>query len=263
MHFVQFNAKSVVLGALLVAMPLMASESRTAADDDAFKEHIKATAQTDYIHQVFQQELMRISTGSNAPPSPDVAKLLNDSANGHADLGDLRIPLHLRLIQRELLTFASGIQLIRSTLGDCGLTSSIGQEQLFAADARQRELERIQCKRESRTRYLKGAHESNVAREKSILQLKLPPFTQQEMLGHQRSQTKYQDRDIEQKFALDDQTDRAAETFIRFLDTHSANMHLVKGQIQFDNDSDAGTANQLADKLFTLQNQKYPELLQR
>jgi hypothetical protein len=73
----------------------------------------------------------------------------------------------------------------------------------------------------------------------------------------------FQDRDIEQKFTLDEQTDRAAETFIRFLDAQAANIHLAQGQIQFDNDTDAGTAKQLADKLFALQDQKYPELPQR
>jgi hypothetical protein len=263
MHFIKPIAKTAVVSTLLIAIPLIGSESRTAADDEAFKEHIKATAQTDFIHQVFQKELMRISTGSADPPSPDVAKLLDSSANEHPDIGDLRVPLHLRLIERERLTFASGIQMIRSTLGRCGLSIPIGPEQLFEADARQRELSRIQCKRESRARYLRDAHEANVAREKSILQLKLPPFTQQEMVAHQRSLTRYQDRDIEQKFTLDEQTDKAAEAFIRFLDAHAENMHLVRGQIQFDNNTDAGTANELANKLFTLANQKYPELPQR
>jgi hypothetical protein len=263
MHLIKFIAKTVVVSTLLIAMPLIASESRTAADDEAFKEHIKATAQTDFIHQVFQTELMRISTGSADPPSPDVAKLLDNSANEQPDIGDLRVPLHVRLIERERLTFANGIQMIRSTLGHCGLTTPIGPEQLFAAGARQRELVRIQCKRESRTRYQRDAHDANVAREKSILQLKLPPFTQQEMLEHQRSLTRYQDRDIQQKFTLDEQTDRAAEAFIGFLDARAANMYLVHGQIQFDNNTDAGTANELANKLFTLANQKYPELPQR
>ncbi len=76
-----FNALICVftLGILDIPNPTCAAALRTAADDEAFSEHIKASAESDFIHQVFEKEGQRLTGLSDAPLSPEVAKLLDST----------------------------------------------------------------------------------------------------------------------------------------------------------------------------------------
>jgi hypothetical protein len=174
-------------GLLDISIPTCAAALRTAADDEAFSEQIKANAEMDFIHQVFERESHKLAGGlPDAPLSPDAAKLFDSTVKRPA-LGDTRFPLHLRLVERERLALVSGIQMIRASLGGPCEAPVADVSQFGDPIKRRQELRRIQCQRTRRDLYQRGTHTEELAREKTILELKLPPYTQEEMLTKQRA----------------------------------------------------------------------------
>jgi hypothetical protein len=91
-------------------------------------------------------------------------------------------------------------------------------------------------------------HDVNKAHEMTGLALKLPPFTQERILAQNRQSTQWQDADLEAAYALERERDQPAGDFIKFLDAHSKGLHLVKGQLMFDNEADAQAANLLMNR---------------
>jgi hypothetical protein len=232
------------LGILDIPIPTCAAATRTAADDAAFSEQIKANAEMDFIHQVFEKEGYRLTGGSNAPASPDVAKLF-DSTVKHPALGDTRVPLHLRLVERERLAFVSGIQMIKASLGAPCEEQVADVSQFGDPVKRTQELRRIQCQRTRRDRYQRGTHSEGLAREKTIFELKLPPYTQVDMLTEQRARNRSQDVELAATFKSAEALDSAIEQFVHFLDAHAQSVHVVNGVFVFENEADAATFNDL------------------
>jgi hypothetical protein len=251
-----FNALICIftLGILDIPNPTCAAALRTAADDEAFSEHIKASAESDFIHQVFEKEGQRLTGLSDAPLSPEVAKL-SDSTVKHPALGDTRVPLHLRLVERERVAFFSGIQMIRASLGGRCEEPIADARQFGDPVKRQQELRRIQCQRTRRDLYQRGTHSEGLARERTILELKLPPYTQEDMLTRQRARNRSQDAELAATFKSAEALDSAIEQFVHFLDAHAQSIRVTNSGFVFGNEADAATFNDLQNMVVKLQKQ--------
>jgi len=229
-----------------------AASPRTPADDDAFSERLKANAEMDFIHTIFQEEAQRLTDFPTASPSPEVAKLSDSSSVKRPDLSDTRVPLHLRLVERERLAFVSGIKMIKASLqGHCG--EPVADVTKFGDPlVRGQQLQRIQCMRIRRDLFQRGTHNEGLAREETILKLKLPPYTQDEMLLRQRDTNRSQDTELAATFKADEAVDGALEQFVRFLDSHAQSMRMMNGRFMFANEADASTFNDLQNNVLRM-----------
>jgi hypothetical protein len=251
-----FNAAIRVFTLVVLSIPISthAAARRTTADDTAFAENIKARAEMDFIHKVFEEEMHRLTSNSDAPPSPDVAKLF-DTTVKHPALSDTSVSLHFRLIERERLTFVSGIQMIKASLqGHCGEPTS-DLSKFGDPLVRQQELQGIQCLRTRRDLYQRGTHREGLAREKSILELKLPPYTREDMLTRQRAWNSSQDVEIAATYKSYEAADVAVEQLIKFLDSHSQNIRVISDTLIFANEADAATFSDLQKNVAKMQKQ--------
>jgi len=245
----------IVLCVIGIQIPTYAGAQRTLADDAAFSEHLKGNAEIDFIRKTFQEEAQRLTSFPNASPSPEVAKLSDSSTVKGPQLGDARVPLHLRLIERERLAFVSGIKMIKRSLqGNC--PEQVVDVTTFADPmVRSQELQRIQCQRIRRHLYQRGTHDEGLAQEKSILELKLPPYTEDEMLSRQRAGNRSQDAELAATFKAAEAVDRAVEQFVRFLDSKAQSMRMMNGRFMFANEADAAAFNGLQNNVLKMQSQ--------
>ena len=244
------------LGILDVPISTSVAAARTAADDVAFSEHIKANAEMDFIHQVFEKESHRLAGGlSDAVASPDVAKLFDNTVVKRPALGDTSVPLHLRLVERERLAFVSGIQMIKASLrGHC--EAPLADARQFGDPMmRQQEIHRIQCQRIRRDLYQRGTHSEGLAREKTILELRLPSYTQEDMLTEQRARNRSQDAELAATFKSVEALDSAIEQFVHFIDAHAERIRIKNDQFVFENEADAATFNNLQNVIVKLEKQ--------
>ena len=238
-----------------IQIPTKAAAPRTPADDEAFSEHLKANAGMDLIHKIFQEEAQRLTSFSNSPPSPEVAKLSDSSTVRRPELGDTQVPLHLRLVERERLAFVSGIKMIKASLqGHCG-KPVVDATKFSNTLVRNHELHRIRCQRTRRGIFQRGTHNEGVAREQSILELKLPPYTQDEMLSSQRARNRSQDAELAATFQSAEATDGAVENLVRFLDSHAQSMRLMNDRFMFANEADAAAFSDLQNSVLKKQKQ--------
>lgn len=245
------------LGILDIPIPTCAAATRTAADDAAFSEQIKANAEMDFIHQVFEKEGHRLAGGlSDAAPSPDVAKLFDSTTIKRPALGDTRVALHLRLVERERLAFVSGIQMIKASLGGHCEAPVADARQFGDPVVRQQELRRIQCVRTRRDLYQRGTHSEGLAREKTILELKLPPYTQEDMLTEQRARNRSQDAALATTFKSAEALDSAIEQLVHFLDAHAQSIRVMNNGFVFENQTEAATFNDLQNVIAKLEKEK-------
>jgi len=245
--WLRISLVTFIISAPLTAFPIYGAQKRTSEDDIADREFAIAQTQITFIHRILDVEMQRIMAERTEPPSAEVAKLFDSAPSKIPDIGDTRIPLHLRLIERERLNFVAGVELARSSVGHCGETSA-NPSQLVNKQGRDRILKSLQCHREKLDRYQHGMHDVNKAHEMTGLALKLPPFTQERVLTQNRQSTQWQDADLEAAYALERERDQSAEYVTKFLDTHSAGLHLVNGQLMFENDADARAANLLLNR---------------
>jgi hypothetical protein len=241
-----------------IQIPTFAGAPRTSTDDEAFSEHLKANAEIDLIHKTFQEEAQRLTSFSNASRSPEVATLSDSSTVKRPQLGDTRVPLHLRLIERERHAFVSGIRMIKMSLqGNC--PEQVVDVTTFADPmVRSQELQRIQCQRIRRDLHQRGTHNEGLAREKSILELKLPPYTEDEMLSRQRAANRSQDAELAATFKAAEAVDGAVEQFVRFLDSHAQSMRMMNGRFMFANEADASAFNDLQNNVLKMQLNQSP-----
>jgi hypothetical protein len=108
------NRISAALFTLAILSPirsLAASEPRTAADEAAEHEIAIATPEVDHMNRVLSGEMPRLLGETGGPQSPEVAKYLDGSSLSRVDLGDVRIALHLRFIERQRREFVAGVAL--------------------------------------------------------------------------------------------------------------------------------------------------------
>jgi hypothetical protein len=188
-------------------------------------------------------------------PSPEVAKLADSSTVKRPQLGDARVTLHLRFVERERLICVSDIKMIKMSLqGDC--PEQIVDVTAFADPViRRRELERIRCLRNRRDIFQRGTHDAGLEQEKSIRDLKLPPYTEESMLSRQRDSNRIQDSELAATFRDAEAVDTAIERYVNFLESRAQSMRMVNGRYMFANATDAATFDELQNSVVKTQSE--------
>jgi hypothetical protein len=178
------NSAVAFLGLTLFAItPTLNAQQPTAADVVAAREIAMARPELIRLNGLTQNEVMRGLSGFGGP-SPEIEQLLRDDGK-HPNLGDTSVPLHLRLIERQRATLVGIVKWAKS-MGHCG-SADFTPANLADAVFRKSMQTVIVCRRRDLNQLEAGLHEYNKTNEASVLELKLPPWTQANMLAEDRT----------------------------------------------------------------------------
>jgi hypothetical protein len=169
-------------------------------------------------------------------------QVMEDSAASHIALGDERVPLHRRLIERQRLEVIAGFKWAAATIGRCD-EKSFNPADLLDVQSRLRINSVSRCHQRYLDRGELQLHELTAANEASVLELKLPPAFQKRMLAEARRSTERQDAEIASTYAQRRAFWRATDNLVEFFDMHPA--HLTANRIVMDNDADSVAAEDL------------------
>jgi len=235
-------------------VPAWAAVQPTAADAQAAHERALAQAQVDFIHELRDQEMSRLLQDAERPASPAVLKLMAGDWSPGPALGDVRAPLHLRLIELARLDLVSGVEAARQAVpqgADCNVRNAFGRA-LFEPEGRLRALAMIYCTRSGGERARRAIHEANRLHEARVDQLRLPAYTRAQELAAARDYTAHEDERLRTFYDHWRDIDEALERWILFLDDHARSFHLENGSLVFDSEADSATARGLQDELSKL-----------
>jgi hypothetical protein len=194
------------------------------------------------LNQLLNAELIRALGGSASAPSPAMQRVIEESSNSHLALGDTRVPLHERLIERQRLEVIAGFKWIAATIGHCD-EKGFGPADLLDDRSRLRIKSVSRCHRRSLDRDQLEIHRLNLSNEASVLELKLPPAFQDRMLIEARRNMARQDAEIASTYAHRRAFWEATDNLVEFFDTHPA--HLAANQIVMEDESDRLAAQDL------------------
>jgi hypothetical protein len=169
-------------------------------------------------------------------------QVIEQSANSRIALSDTKVPLHLRLIERQRLEVIAGFKWAAATIGRCD-EKAFNPVDLLDVQSRLRINSVSRCHQRYLDRGELQLHELTVANEASVLELKLPPAFQKRMLAQARQSTERQDAEMASTYAHRRAFWRATDNLVEFFDMHSA--HLAANQIVMDNDADSVAAQVL------------------
>ena len=235
---------SFACGSVFSAIPVWSAVQRTSQDAAAEQEFTLARSELIRMAGLLQNELARLLSDSPVAPSPELAALIGDGSIHHPRLDDASIPLHLRLVERQRLAGISGVEWARTAAGHCELPD-FSPAQLVDASFRQHMQAVLQCRRQELDRYQLGVHKMNKANEATVLELKLPPFTQAAMMSQARAATNKQDADLAQVYKSRRAMYQSVDDLLRFVDAHAHEVHFTNNQLTFDKDADSKIANEL------------------
>jgi hypothetical protein len=239
---------AALLAAGVLAFPVMAADQPTVEDQRATRERAAAQPRIDSMNHVMRDEMRRILGELPDQPSPEVAKLMHPSAS-IADIGDTRVPLHLRIIEERRRQWVAAIEMAQySVAGHCE-NPQPRPEQMLDTAWRTKTLQAIQCERDKRDRYQVGVHKLNKEHEANVLALHLPQSTQERALTEARASTARQDADLESEYAERRKSLRLFEEYVMFIDSHAARIHLIDGSIVFDDPADLQAVKELTDRI--------------
>jgi hypothetical protein len=232
------------LFALLCLLAIaLGSNSRGATSDQLVQQEFDiARPEIIRLNRLLNDELVRALAASDPAPSPLMKQVIAASANSHIALSDTRVPLHLRLIERQRLEVIAGFKWAATTIGHCD-EKAFNPADLLDVQSRLRINSVSRCHQRYLDRGELQLHELKVANEASVLELKLPPAFQKRMLAQARQSTARQDAEIASTYAQRRAFWRATDNLVEFFDMHPA--HLAANQIVMDNDSDSGAAQDL------------------
>jgi hypothetical protein len=251
--------RSLVFGVVLVALATLSSvgvipaaETRKTFEDRFAERDIDDAAQdVDRMHRILGAELQRLVSGAGGSESDEVAPYLHESSGTPMDLGDVRIALSTRYIERERRQMVAAIAVIKAEMAeDCG-NPSPGANQLLDAAVRAKVLAALKCHQRQLDRLQSGLHKLNQDYEANLVQLKLPSFTQEKMLAEARAYTLRQDSDLAAQYAHPRQVWQANVDFFTYLDEHAAHAHYVNNQLLFDDPAEAEAMQVLRRRLGT------------
>jgi hypothetical protein len=240
----------VVLGTLSSGQVISAAEARKTFEDRFAEQDIRDAAQDiDRMHRILAAELQRLASGAGGSESDEVAPYLHESSGKPMDLGDVRIALSKRYIERERRQMVAAIALYKAEMAqDCG-NPSPGADQLLDAGVRARVLAALKCHQRQLDRLQSGLHKILNDYEANVVQLKLPPFMQDKMLAEARAYTLKQDSDLASSYAHPRQVWQANVDFLTYLDEHAAHAHYANSQILFDDPAEARATQDLLTRL--------------
>jgi hypothetical protein len=236
---------AIIALTLFAITPTLNAQQPTAADATASRELAIARPELIRFNGLIQNEVERVLSGSGEP-SPEIVQLLRDDVK-HPSLGDSSVPLHLRLIERQRRTLVATVNWAKS-VGHCGspdFTPANLADPLF----RKTMQTVIVCRRGDLDQLEIGLREYNKTNETSVLELKLPPWTQTNMLAEARTHSANQNAALAPILRNRRATLQATSDLFNFVDAHSAEVRLINNQLMFGNDADAKTAQELMNKL--------------
>jgi hypothetical protein len=241
----------VVLATLSSVQVISAAEARKTFEDRFAEQDIRDAAQDiDRMHRILGAEFQRLASGAGGSESDEVAPYLHESSGKPMDLGDVRIALSKRYIERERRQMVAAIALYKAEMAqDCG-NPTPGGDQLLDAGVRARVLAALQCNQRRLDRLQSGLHKILLDYEANLLKLKLPSFTQERMLAEARAYTLKQDSDLASQYAHPRQLWRANIDFFTYLDEHASHAHYANNQmILFDDPAEAKAMQDLLTRL--------------
>jgi hypothetical protein len=179
----------VLLATLLSVQVISAAEARKTFEDRFAEQDIRdAQQEIDRMHRILGAELQRLASGAGGSESDEVLPYLQESSGKPMDLGDVRIPLSTRYIERERRQMVAAIALFNTEMAkDCGNPTPGDANQLLDAAVRAKVLAALKCHQRQLDRIQSGLHKILQGYEATVVQLKLPPFTQEKMLAEARA----------------------------------------------------------------------------
>jgi hypothetical protein len=231
---------AVCLGS--VAAVAASNGQSTTSDQAVQREFDLARPEIIRLNRLLNAELVRALSGSDPAPSPAMKQVIEESANSHIALGDVSVPLHRRLIERQRLEMIAGFKWAAATIGHCD-EKAFNPADLLDVQSRLRINSVSRCHQRYLDRGELQLHELKVANEASVLELQLPPAFQKRMLTQARQSTERQDAEIASTYAQRRAFWRATDDLVEFFDMHPA--HLAANQIVMDNASDSVAAQDL------------------
>ncbi len=241
----------VVLATLSSVQVISAAEARKTFEDRFAEQDIRDAAQDiDRMHRILGAEFQRLASGAGGSESDEVAPYLHESSGKPMDLGDVRIALSTRYIERERRQMVAAIALYKAEMAeDCG-DPSPDANQLLDAGVRARVLAALQCHQRQLDRLQSGLHKILADYEANVVQLKLPPFMQDKMLSEARAYTLKQDSDLASSYAHPRQVWQANVDFLTYLDEHASHAHYANNHmILFEDPAEAKAMQDLLTRL--------------
>jgi hypothetical protein len=219
------------------------ADERGASSDQAVQHEFDiARPEIRRLNRLLNDELVRALAASDATPSPAMKQVIEESATSRVALGDTRVPLHRRLIERQRLEVIAGFKWAAATIGRCD-EKAFNPVDLLDIQSRLRINSVSRCHQRYLDRGELQLHELTAANEASVLELKLPPAFQKRLLAEARQSTERQDAEIASTYAQRRAFWRATDNLVEFFDMHPA--HLTANRIVMDNDADSGAAQDL------------------
>jgi hypothetical protein len=142
-----------------------------------------ARPELDHMNHVMDAEMKRLTLEADGPPSPEVAKYLNVPPTQRVGLGDVRIPLHIRFIERQRRSFVTGIAFAKASMSEHCDRPSLRDDQLLDKQLRAKVIAALHCHQRKLDRYQSGMRQANQQSAAMLLELKMPSLTLQKMLA--------------------------------------------------------------------------------
>jgi hypothetical protein len=250
--------RSLVFGVVLVILTApssvrvaSAAEARKTFEDRFAEQDLRDAQQDiDRMHRILGAELQRLASGAGGSESDEVLPYLQESSGKPMDLGDARIALSTRYIERERRQMVAAIALFKAEMAeDCGGPTPGDANQLLDAAFRAKVLTALKCHQRQLDRIQSSLHKILQGYEATAVQLKLPPFTQEKMLAEARAYALKQDSDLASNYAHPRQVWQANVDFFTYLNEHAAHARYVNNQILFDDPTEAQATQDLLMRL--------------
>jgi hypothetical protein len=224
-----------IVASVLTCAPRMAlagPAQKTFEDRFAESDIHDAEPDIDLLDRILGAELQRLFSGVGGAESEDAAFYLHPAPGQTVNLGDLRIPLTKRYIERERRHMAASIELAK-TVGNpthCG-SSNPTQEQLLDSAIRSKLSAEIKCNQRRLDLMQAGIHKIDKEYEAMVLELRLPAFTQEKVLADARAYMLRQDAEMAAQYANPRKVLKANMDLLTDLDEHAADAYYADGHI--------------------------------
>jgi hypothetical protein len=240
----------VALATLSSVRVISAAETRKTFEDRFAEQDIRDAAQDiDRMHRILGAELRRLVGQAGGSESDDVPPYLHESSGKRMDLGDVRIPLSTRYVERERRQMVAAIALAKAESAEkCGDTS-LDAKQFLDAAFRAKVLAALKCHQRQLDRLQSGTHKLNQDYEGTLLELKLPSFTQESMLAEAHASTLRQDAELASGYADSRRGWQADVDFLTYLDGHAAHARYVNNKLLFDDPAEAIAMQELLNRI--------------
>ena len=247
--FRRHTGACVILIALTCLSPranLNATELPTSEDQVAEHEFEIAKPELEHMNHVLDVEMKRLTLEAGGAPSPEAVKYLNVSPTKHLDLGDVQIALHTRFIERQRRSWMNGISFAKAAVSEHCDSPDPRPDQLLDATLRAKVLAALRCHQRKLDRYQTGMRQANHQYTEMLVELKLPPLTQEKMLAEASQYEMSGDVELSHNLAGQRRSLQTNLDFFSYLDAHAAHARYVNNDLVFDDPAVSKEFHELA-----------------